>query len=124
MPNATADALFVITLLVGSAVVVAFSLWLAQVLSMGERLGRRTDDSTAMTRSILGLIALCVSVTHMLGLIPGVPMNVWTGSACAGCAVLSICTIVSGYRSSRSSVGVRVPHQDIGVVTHQARKAA
>lgn len=111
MPDAAADSLFVLTLLVGSAIVVAASLWLAQVLSLHERLGRRAGDSTAMTRTILGLVALCVSVIHMLGLIPGVPMNTWTACACASTALLGLSTVISGYRSSRSTVGVRVPQE-------------
>ncbi|MFO0833117.1 MAG: hypothetical protein U0637_14895 [Phycisphaerales bacterium] len=124
MPSPAADGLFVITLLIGSAVVVVFALWLAQVLSLHERLGRRVNDSTAMTRTILGTIALTVSVVHMLGLIPGVPMNTWTMSACAGTALLGICTVVAGYRSSRSSVGMHVPQQDPVVAAQPARKAA
>lgn len=122
MHSPTADALFVVALLIGSAVAVTFCLWLAQVLALHERLGRRVSDSTAMTRTILGLIALVISVAHMLALLPGVPMNAWTMSACAGCALLGIATIVSGYRASRSSVGIRIPQQD--AAAQVLRKAA
>ncbi len=124
MPNAASDAIFITTLLIGSAVTVAFTLWLAQVLSLDERLGRRSSESTAMTRTILGLIALCVSAVHMLGLLPGVPINVWTVSACSATAFLGICTILAGYRDSRSAVGVRVPHAELGQVPLPSRKAA
>ncbi len=122
MHTPASDSVFVISLLMGSALIVAFALWFAQVLALHERLGRRVSDSTAMTRTILGMIALVLSVAHMLALIPGVPMNSWTVSACAGCALLGIATVVSGYRASRSSVGVRLPHVD--PVTQEVRKAA
>ena len=124
MPTAVSDAIFITTLLIGSAVTVVFTLWLAQVLSLHERLGRRSSESTAMTRTILGLIALCVSAVHMLGLVPGAPINVWTVSACAATAFLGICTIVSGYRDSRSAVGVGVPQVSQEHVPVPARKAA
>lgn len=77
-----------------------------------------------MTRTILGLIALCVSAVHMLGLLPGVPINVWTVSACSATAFLGICTILSGHRDSRSSAGIRVPQIPQDQLAVPVRKAA
>ena len=109
MPQPVSDALFVLVLLVSSALVVAGALWFAQVLAQRQLAGRRATDGGSRARVVFGLLAIAASLTLMVGVIPGATFNLFTASACLGCAFLGMVTTMSGYRAGKSTLGLSLP---------------
>jgi hypothetical protein len=55
-------------------------------------------------------LALCVSLSIMLGLVPGSGVvHAYTAMCCVGCAMLSFMTIASAHGKAKSSIASKLP---------------
>jgi hypothetical protein len=125
---ATNDAMFVAWLLGGSALAVALSLWLAQVIEPFASLGRRSVDSTSLPRATLGMVAVGVCAALLLGYIPGgETLHPWTIASCFGCGLLGLMTVASATSRARTGreLGLgRNTDLPIRATSKQTRRAA